>query len=156
MGNAARLPPPPLSSSQASALPGLRRADGPPHTAGDGVRSGQGAELGRREPGHPLRRALRRLPTLHPALPRLRPGWKGFPASGRNSRSHRRGDSHADRKGTLILPCTLLMATTWPRRRWTMEGRSAGGRVGLQERSSSGRSSPAPPPTPRPRERRRH
>lgn len=67
----------------------------------------------------------------------------------------RAGDSQADRKGTLILPCTLLMATTWPRRRWTMEGRSA---VGEAENQGFRRGLPlvaAPAPSPPLPERRR-
>lgn len=88
---------------------------------------------------------------MHRAFPKAA-SWAdsaGFPASGKTT-AHpaRAGDSQADRKGTLILPCTLLMATTWPRRRWTMEGRSAAERVWT---SGEDFLWPPPPPTP-PRE----
>lgn len=43
----------------------------------------------------------------------------------KNSWGRRREYSHADRKGMLILPWMLLIATTWPCRLLIMEGRSA-------------------------------
>lgn len=45
---------------------------------------------------------------------------------------------HADRKGMLILPWMLLMATMWPWRLRIMEGRSAGGAGGGGHHSPGG------------------
>lgn len=71
----------------------------------------------------------------------------GMPSLRKNNRAPSgAGDSQADRKGTLILPCTLLMATTWPRRRWTMEGRSAARRVGASGEDFLWSPPPAPCP----------